>query len=171
MLKKEYNMKIKVFYFSATGNSLYAAKKITEKIGYTDMIPISKIKKQNTIIDGEKVGFIFPVYAWGMPRIVEEFMKNIKFKKNPYIFAVATCAGTPGGVLKKISKILDRKDVKLNIGFTVRQSSHVFMQKNIFRSIMMKISGKPPEAFQNRLPDIASKIKNSQNGKIESSSF
>lgn len=41
---------MKVYYFTATGNSLYAAKKIKEGVGECDLISIPKaLKEKNSM--------------------------------------------------------------------------------------------------------------------------
>ncbi len=61
---------IAIYYFSATGNSLSIAKKLASKINNSELVEIGKALKDNLIVKSEKIVFVFPVYAWGPPRIV-----------------------------------------------------------------------------------------------------
>ena len=164
-------MKTKVYYFSATGNCLYAAKKISENIDNSELVSITReFKKESINIKSDKIGFIIPVYAWGLPRIVEDFLKKITTIHADYIFGIASCAGTPGSTLKKLDKLIKKKGSKLNAGFVVTQKSYTLMDSNLFMDIMIKIAGKTPEKFTKRFDGIVDIIKNNKKHKIESSS-
>ena len=68
-----------IFYFSATGNSRHAAKRIADA---TDdrIISITECLKKGlfdfTAKDGETVGFALPVYNFGLPVTVVDFIKK-----------------------------------------------------------------------------------------------
>jgi|SRR6056297_424317 len=164
-------MKTKIYYFSATGNCLYIAKKLSENIDNTELVSITREFKNKKInIKSNKIGFIVPVYAWGLPRIVEDFLKKITTIQADYIFGIASCAGTPGSTLKKLDKLIKKKGNKLNAGFVVTQKSYTLMESNLFMDIMIKIAGKMPETFNRRLDSVLDIIKSCQKHEIESSS-
>ena len=74
-----------VFYFTATGNSLYIAKKISKN-------PISipqMLKHEDFVFTDEKIGIICPVYCGEIPHIVLEFIKKSKFN-TPHLYMVLT---------------------------------------------------------------------------------
>lgn len=63
-----------VFYFTATGNSLYVAKCIEE---YPVSIP--QVIKNSSIYSDNQIGIICPVYCGEIPNTVKEFLKESKF--------------------------------------------------------------------------------------------
>ena len=74
-----------IFYYTATGNSLYVAKQL-------DANPISIpqiIHNDNLTFEDETIGIICPVFAGEMPRMVQEFLAKATFKTN-YFFWVST---------------------------------------------------------------------------------
>lgn len=73
------------FYFTGTGNSLAAAKKIG---GTLNSIP-QAIHEENKIYRDDAIGFVFPLYCLNPPKMVREFLQNAKFEAD-YFFAVAT---------------------------------------------------------------------------------
>jgi len=77
---------MKIFYFTATGNSLYTAKRFGG-----ELYSIPKVLKSNELSyeDNEKIGIIFPCYALSAPGIVREFIEKVTLK-SPYIFAILT---------------------------------------------------------------------------------
>src|SRR5690554_8237271 len=89
-------MRIKIYYFSGTGNSFVVAKDIANKIK-ADLISIPTVMNMDRIqIDAESIGIIFPSYIAplvGAPLIIERFVKRIANIESIHIFAVCTCGG------------------------------------------------------------------------------
>lgn len=74
-----------VFYFTATGNSLFIAKQLSDS-------PLSipqELKKTDFTYEADEIGFVFPDYAAAVPVIVREFVEKARFKAS-YIFSVIT---------------------------------------------------------------------------------
>ena len=70
-------MKTTIYYFSGTGNSLKIARDIAEKLEECELIPIAKVWQQDQLASTSKnVGFIFPLYYFGLPKIVYDFIMN-----------------------------------------------------------------------------------------------
>lgn len=165
-------MKTKIFYFSATGNSLNIARQIAAGLGEVELVSIPKVI--NNLIDASapKIGLVFPVYAWGMPRIVADFLKKIKLDKEQYIFAIAVSAGTPGGTLKKLKRTLNRKGSQLNAGFAIKEASYALLsKKNPLIGFIKKIAGETPKSGAERFPEIITTIRNKHNHRPETSSW
>lgn len=92
-----------VFYFSGTGNSQWAAEEIAARTGDTayDIIHLESVPE----VCGEaQVGFVFPIYAWGVPEPVRNFAKTLA-KTNAFTFGICTCGGDAGMAMKRFSKI------------------------------------------------------------------
>lgn len=75
-----------VFYFTATGNSLYVAKQFSE-----NPLSIPQVLKRDGDLEFEadEIGFVFPDYHAMAPEIVKRFVERATFKA-PYIFSVIT---------------------------------------------------------------------------------
>lgn len=112
-------MKTVIYYFSATGNSLVVARDIARELGDCDVVPMTKATRDGGEVAYDRIGIVFPVYMFGLPLIVAEFVKMLQSKKNVYIFAVATYGGIPGRPITMIRKILVRCGLKLAAGFGV----------------------------------------------------
>jgi len=105
-----------IFCFSSTGNSLSAAKKIADRIGGV-VIPMSG---EPVDCSDDVIGFVFPVYFWGLPRIVMRFVENIHIKnKDVYVFAVITCGGPVFGVLGYVKSLLKSKN-NIRLSYSAR---------------------------------------------------
>lgn len=78
-----------IFYFSATGNSQHAANKTADF--NENIVSISEaLKTKNTefnIHDG-KLGIVFPVYFFGVPQAVMDFINRavINLKEKTYVY-------------------------------------------------------------------------------------
>jgi ferredoxin len=121
-------MKTSLFFFSSTGNSLMAAKDITARLPGTQIIPIPKAIKQKTNSDVDNIGFVFPVYYSGMPRIVVDFINMLKLIKPKYVFALCTCGGLPMGTLLQTQKQLKTKGIVLNAGFSIKMPGNYLVK-------------------------------------------
>jgi Fe-S-cluster-containing hydrogenase components 2 len=96
----------KIFCFSSTGNSLYVAKRISERIGGE---AVSMSHGAVSCAD-DVIGIVFPVYFWGLPKTADEFISKLEItSENPYIFIVATCGGSAQGVQGRVKKMFEKK--------------------------------------------------------------
>lgn len=76
---------MKILYFTATGNSLYAARQIG---GELLSIP-QMIKDENYEIKDTAVGIVCPVYCGNIPKIVRRFLEKAAIKTD-YLFFICT---------------------------------------------------------------------------------
>jgi ferredoxin len=78
-LKEEITMKAALRYFSGTGNSYRVIDHCTARLqarGY-DVEPASITEAQTMPLKLDLVGFCFPVYAFGLPRIVRNYLRAL----------------------------------------------------------------------------------------------
>ena len=106
-----------IYYFSGTGNSLYVARHLADLLG-EKLCPMTMPYS----IDDEVVGLVFPVYGWGIPNVVETFVKKYKASllggrlKGGFLYAVMTCGDDMGYTDKVLEKAMGRK---LDAAFSV----------------------------------------------------
>ncbi|NVM17943.1 MAG: 4Fe-4S binding protein [Candidatus Lokiarchaeota archaeon] len=114
-------MNVTIYYFTGTGNSLSIAKSLSEKLNECELVPIAKVWEKNQLASStEKVGFVFPLYYAGLPKIVYDFLNKIELSKSNYFFAVVTYAGDINNTpLLQIETILNTKSKALSAGFYV----------------------------------------------------
>jgi flavodoxin len=114
-----------VFYFSGTGNSLYVAKSISKELGNCEIV--SMAKPFDSIKQYDSVGFIYPTYYFGLPKIVIEFVENLKLNnnKNAYFYSITTYGGLAGNaVFQMYELLLNRHDIKINYGEKLKMFSN-----------------------------------------------
>ncbi|GAG82897.1 unnamed protein product, partial [marine sediment metagenome] len=101
-------METTIYYFTGTGNSLKAARDLCEKLKGCELIPIAKVWEMEDLVStSKKVGFFFPLYYSGLPKIVLDFVKELEVYKSNYFFACVTSAEDLNEYpLQQIEKIL-----------------------------------------------------------------
>ena len=81
-----------IFYFTGTGNSLYAAKQLDP-----ELISIPQaIHRDQLIFEADSIGIVCPVYGHEMPAMVKEFLKKAEFRTD-YFYLVLTYGNIHGG--------------------------------------------------------------------------
>ena len=111
----------KIYYLTGTGNSLKIAKDVGSKMGDHELIFIPELMKNENkyVIEGNTVGFIFPVYFARPPAVIREFIEKADFGKTSYIFTVMDGGGLFGRSLKIFDKLLKKKGKRLDAGFVI----------------------------------------------------
>lgn len=91
-----------IYYFSGTGNSRWVAMEMANETGDKAM-DIMDVQSTPSL-EGETLGIVFPVYAWGVPEVVLHFVKRLEGKP-AFSYAMATCGAEAGFALKKLHKV------------------------------------------------------------------
>ncbi len=90
--------KAMIFYFTSTGNSLHAARKIAEVTGETlHSIPqeMGGGRANKRRYEDEAIGFVMPVYAHDLAPLAARFIEQSSFSAS-YVFAVLTYGNRAG---------------------------------------------------------------------------
>ncbi|MBI5680424.1 MAG: 4Fe-4S dicluster domain-containing protein [Methanobacterium sp.] len=161
-----------IYYFTGTGNSLAVARDIANEIGETELISIPAVINGKIMADTPSIGLIFPVYMWGMPNMVVNFVDKLNIMKDQYVFAVATCAGQPGETLVQLQKLLQGKGSDLHAGFAVKEAPNTIQSDIIFIKIarLIERNERISKSGIERLEEIVDMIKNKKEHKPETSS-
>lgn len=115
-----------IFYFSGTGNSQLAAKRIAGITG-DELVSINDMLQANGSGDfhsDKPLVFVAPTYAWRIPRIVEKWIRDTRFDGNRDAYFVLTCGGNCGNAAKYIRELCTAK------GFRFRGLAEVVMPEN-----------------------------------------
>lgn len=165
-------METKIFYFTGTGNSLAVAKDIVNELENVELISIPAVINEKIEPIGESIGIVFPVYMWGMPNMVVDFVNKLDISPDQYVFAVTTCAGQPGETLVQLQKLLQNKGSNLHASFAVREAPNTIQKDNIFINTAMLIerNSKIVKSGKERLSEIVETIKNKKEHEPETSS-
>ncbi|MHB8962834.1 MAG: EFR1 family ferrodoxin [Saccharofermentanales bacterium] len=124
-----------IFYFSGTGNSLYAAKAIGDHLDDRLVSIVRTIRAASAageefyrfrVSEDERVGFVFPVHAWGPPLPVLQFIDKLileGYDRN-FTYSVITSGKNTGNTMEVAARHLRSRNFILDSGF------HLVMPNN-----------------------------------------
>lgn len=85
-----------IFYFSGTGNSRWIADELSRELSDKRIISIGSATTNSEfryeIHSGERIGWVFPIYSWGMPPIVTEFIRKVQLIDYSGNFSYMCCS-------------------------------------------------------------------------------
>ena len=114
-----------VYYFSGTGNSRLVAEGLSELLAehcgrITDINPCDEEVK------GESIGFVFPVYSWGVAPIMTQFVDRLPLsfweevkRRQMSVWCVMTCGDEVALAPEMFAKTLSRHAVSLQSVWSV----------------------------------------------------
>ncbi|MDR0751044.1 MAG: EFR1 family ferrodoxin [Christensenellaceae bacterium] len=107
---------MKILYFTATGNCLSIAKQLATN--EDSLVSIPHIKAP-THFDDEVLGIVIPIYSFGLPLLVKNFLNQITIKSN-YFFVIGTYGNMDGGFCKTVYQLLKKKGIVLDYCNTIK---------------------------------------------------
>jgi ferredoxin len=143
-------LKTTIFYFTGTGNSLWAARTLAQELGDAELKAIKDWKNGNKTVDSKVIGLVFPVYIWGVPARIIRFVQELKTLRADYFFAVAVNGGQVANTLIQLKKLFHENGLNLSSGFSVTMPSNYIpwggpgpkeKLNGLFEAARKKISG------------------------------
>lgn len=96
-----------VFYFTATGNSLYVAKQLEE----TPVSIAQAIHDDPMLYQAEKIGIVCPVFGHEVPALVREFLEKADFQTS-YFYMILTYGNRHGGAAELAENMLEQLGIR-----------------------------------------------------------
>lgn len=148
-----------ILYFSGTGNSEYVAKRIKDIVDDEVLNLFEKIKNQDfsKLISTQPWIIVAPTYAWRIPRILDQWLKNTRLSGNKDIYFVMTCGGNIGNADKYLKKLSIEK--KLNYKGTMQ----IIMPENyiaMFSTMNQEAALKVIDQAESQIDKAGAMIKN-----------
>ncbi len=144
-----------IFYFTGTGNSLFASRKLAEHTGARLVSIPQAIGEQREYAD-DCIGFVYPQYAVGLPKMVRKFVLENTFKAE-YIFAVDLYAMFRLGALGELAGV-----IPLNYGAYLKTPNNFTLAKSPPKDPLAVL-----QAAEARLAEIARDILARKNNRIK----
>jgi NAD-dependent dihydropyrimidine dehydrogenase PreA subunit/flavodoxin len=114
-----------IFYFSGTGNSSYVAHELATRLN-DRLIPIADALLNESfdysLGPNERIGWVFPTYAWGPPTVVMNFIAHFHvdgYTPTTYCYMVTTCGDDIGEEVDIWRKALGDIDGKAAFSITM----------------------------------------------------
>jgi ferredoxin len=156
-------MRNRIYFFTGTGNSLWAAKEIAAKLTDCDVVAIRRNMDMTVPVGLERLGFVFPTYGWAQPLMVADFLRSAVFpaQGGTYAFAVTTCGGLPFNAIPQAGILLAEKGVRLNYGASIRM-----YRNSVLHYKMRQDAGKEAAKSAKRAAPIIDDIVNKREKRI-----
>ena len=141
-----------IFYFSGTGNTKWAASKLASATR-EDLISIAPYMRADDsshnlaepfiLKENERLGFVFPVHGWRVPKLVREFICKMKIlrepsdatggnkakaddclKNRPFTYCVCTAGDSIGLTIENLNEVISQNPSLQALGITEVSSSY-----------------------------------------------
>ena len=141
-----------IFYFSGTGNTKWAASKLASATR-EDLISIAPYMRADDsshnlaepfiLKENERLGFVFPVHGWRVPKLVREFISKMKIlrepsdasvgnkaktddclKNPPFAYCVCTAGDSIGLTIENLNEVISQNPSLQALGITEVSSSY-----------------------------------------------
>ncbi len=141
-----------IFYFSGTGNTKWAASKLASATR-EDLISIAPYMRADDsshnlaepfiLKENERLGFVFPVHGWRVPKLVRELISKMKIlrepsdatggnkakaddclKNPPFAYCVCTAGDSIGLTIENLNEVISQNPSLQALGITEVSSSY-----------------------------------------------
>lgn len=135
-----------IFYFSGTGNTKWAASRLATAT-HDKLVSIAPYMRADdakhditepfTLQEDERLGFVFPVHGWRVPKLVREFIANLKIlraenagdgkkeeTRRPFVYCVCTAGDSIGLTIENLNEVISSNPSLAALGITAVDSSY-----------------------------------------------
>ncbi len=124
-------MTMTCYWFSGTGNSLHAARRLAEAFPGMRLLAITdRLLANPPELSGEVVGFVFPVYAYGPPPVIQRFIRAAAVGEIGYAFVALTHGGGPANATVVTDRLFRERGLDVSAFFTIRMPSNYVVGSN-----------------------------------------
>ena len=170
-----------IFYFSGTGNTKWAASKLASAT-HEDLISIAPYMRADDsshtlaepfiLKENERLGFVFPVHGWRVPKLVREFIGRMKVQRaepasagsqtlsdisgnsasagsRPFVYCVCTAGDSIGLTIENLNKTISQNPSLQALGITeVKSSYSLIMPESYVGLPFMDVDPKEKEIWK-----------------------
>lgn len=152
-----------IIYFSGTGNTRHCAEALAQKLGETTfeikggMLLAPSLSKLTS--NDNRIIWMFPVYSWGIPPVVESFMRRsgLEFSKDTVHHLVLTCGDDIGLTDRQWRKIMTERGFHTGKAFSVIMPNTYVLMKG-FDVDSPEVENAKIEAASKRIAEIAAQL-------------
>lgn len=147
-----------IYWFSGTGNSKYVAGELSERLNERlEFIPDSN--KICNLSDNERLLFVFPIYSWGVPPIVLDFIDKMTLNgyQNQYVGMVCTCGDETAKAPEMFVRAMQKKGISVTGIFSIIMPNNYVLLPG-FGTDTKEVEEKKIQLALNRIETVANKI-------------
>lgn len=160
-----------IYYFSGTGNSAHVATQLGKLLGQEILsLGVGSLRKPGSaridIPSGDSFILVVPIYAWGLPKVVERLLRQgtFDFEENTPAWMVCTCGDDIGTANEQWRNLVRA------VGFTPMAAFSVTMPNTYvclkgYDVDSPEVENQKLQRVASRVKKIAEKIKSGQHGK------
>lgn len=153
-----------ILYFSGTGNTRHVAHKLAELLGDTARALTSDELRHPAAASldtsDSRIVWAFPVYSWGIPPVVEEYIRNVRAASavaEATHHMVVTCGDDTGYTDRQWRRLMKLRGWKAGMAFSVQMPNTYVLMKG-FDVDSPEVEAAKLAAAPDRLRRIASTI-------------
>lgn len=89
---------MRIYYFSGTGNTGWCAKRLAALLGAEVVCLDAQWLRNPSLhpLQADSAVFMFPVYSWGIPPVVQNWLQNVPIPEGMPAWLVVTCGDDCG---------------------------------------------------------------------------
>ena len=126
-------MKKSIYWFSATGNTLSLARGLADSLGGAELHAVKDLRDNASVEDGSDIVVLcFPVYSFGAPRIIEEFISKLKVSDSALVYLCVSYGGMLCDSLKAFADFAAKKGIQVAGGYAVRMPGNYQIMYNVY---------------------------------------
>lgn len=138
-----------VFFFSATGNSLYVARQAGG-----ELLSIPQVMQGGQWeFEADEIGLVYPVYYFSLPRNVEEFLGKVKLTAD-YMFCIQTYSRGIGDVTDYLQHHAQKNNIRFDYVRTLRMRTNFLPYFDVSSEESLAYDKNLPEDLQEIITDI-----------------
>lgn len=152
-----------LFYFSGTGNSEFVATTLSNFL-QQQKIFIPEADASSFLETGEDVNFVFPIYSWGVPPLIKQFILNLPDiffesirRENRNINCVMVCGDEVGLSVEMFEEILKKRGGLLTSAWSVIMPNNYVLLPG-FDVDTHEVEQRKLEACKGRIMEIAESL-------------
>jgi ferredoxin len=152
---------MKIFYFSGTGNSFYVAKILANHFLQSSVESIAEYRNESEIVfNDEEIVIISPIYFYGIPHIVIDFLEHLKLTNVKYLSFIFTAEFPNGIAVDILNKICERKNLLINSCFYLKMPTNYIIKSKMLESDAIETALNKANKKLNKIIDIIKMKKN-----------
>lgn len=109
----------RLYVYSSTGNSLALAEGLARRLPPAEVINMAFFRETTVRVSGARVGFIFPVHAFGLPAVVRSFFSRVEVEPGCPLYLLLNSAGLPLGAPALAERLLADRAISVQSVFHI----------------------------------------------------